>query len=246
MLALFVIAAVSTFAAEIHAMTSAALTESYNNLIPEFERATHNKVVTTFGGDDLPGKLENGEPADVMIIWRADLDKLVKRGLVVQDSEVDLVRSLIGVAVRTGSPKPDISSVDALRRTLLNARSIAYSNSISGRYISKEMLPKLGIADQVKDKCKQIVGMRVGVAVARGDAEIGLQQISELLPIKGIDYIGPVPDDIQLVTYFSAGIVTGGKNRPEVKALVHFLTSSPASTVFVKHGLEPASIPIVH
>ena len=123
-----------------------------------------------------------------MIIWRKDLDKLAKQGLVVKGSEVDVVRSNIGVAVRAGAPKPDISSVDELRRTLMNANSIAYSASISGVYVSTELFPKLGIAEQIKGKSKRIEGMRVGEAIARGDAEIGFQQISELLPISGIQY----------------------------------------------------------
>ena len=237
--AVFMVSLSAAGAAELRALTSAALTEAYGELIPEFERATQTTVVTSFGGDDIPKRPERGEPADVVIIWRAHLDKLVKQRIVVQGSEVDVVRSSIGVAVRDGISKPDISSVDALRRTLLNAKSIAYSASISGVYVSTELFPKLGITEQVKGKSKRIEGMRVGAAVARGDAEIGLQQISELLPISGIQYVGPLPPEVQRVTIFSAGSVTNAKNPSAARALIRFLTSPAATAVFTKRGLDP-------
>jgi molybdate transport system substrate-binding protein len=180
-----------------------------------------------------------GEPADLVIIWRAHLDKLVNQRIVAQGSEMDLVRSSIGLAVRDGLPRPDIGSVDALRRTLLNAKSIAYSASISGVYVSTELFAKLGITEQVKSKSKRIEGMRVGAAVARGDAEIGFQQISELLPIPGIQYVGPLPPQVQRVTIFSAGIVANAKNRAAARALIRFLTSPTASAAFAKRGLDP-------
>ena len=238
-LVLFVVGLSVACADELRAMTSAALTETYNELIPEFERTTQSKVVTSFGGDDIPKRLEGGEPADLVIIWRVHLDKLVKQGIVVPGSEVDLVRSSIGLAVRDGVPKPDISSVEALRRTLLDARSIAYSASISGVYVSTELFPKLGITEQVKGKSKRIEGMRVGAALARGDADIGFQQISELLPIPGIQYVGPLPPEVQRVTIFSAGIATNAKNPAAARALIRFLTSPPASAAFAKRGLDP-------
>jgi molybdate transport system substrate-binding protein len=238
-LVLFVVGLSAAWADELHAMTSAALTEAYSELIPEFERGNQSKVVTSFGGDDIPKRLERGEPADLVIIWRAHLDRLINQHIVAQGSEMDLVRSSIGVAVRDGAPRPDINSVDSLRRTLLNAKSIAYSASISGVYVSTELFPKLGITEQVKSKIKRIEGMRVGAAVARGDAEIGFQQISELLPIPGIQYVGPLPPKVQRVTIFSAGIVANAKNPAAARALIRFLTSSTASHVFAKRGLDP-------
>ncbi len=229
----------SAFAAELRAVISNALAESFREVIPEFERTSQIKVLSSFGGDDIPKRIEGGEPADVLIIWRTHLDKLATEGFVVQASETDVVRSNIGLAVRAGAPKPDISSVDALRRSLLNASSIAYSASISGVYISTELFPKLGIAEQVKGKSKRIEGMRVGEAIARGDAEIGFQQISELLPVTGIQYVGPLPDGAQRVTVFSAGITANAKNTAGAQALMHFLTSSVAHPTFVKRGLDP-------
>jgi molybdate transport system substrate-binding protein len=149
------------------------------------------------------------------------------------------VRSSIGVAVRAGAPKPDIGTLDALKRTLLQAKSIAYSASASGVYLSQEMFPRLGIADQIRGKCKRIANEPVGAVVARGDAEIGFQQISELLPVPGIDYVGPLPREVQKVTVFSAGIASGAKHPDAARALIKFLASPDAAPAIQKSGLEP-------
>jgi molybdate transport system substrate-binding protein len=183
--------------------------------------------------------LNRNEPADVVILAREALDDLVAKGKVVPGSQVDLVRSTIGMAVRAGAPKPDISSVEALTRTLLAARSIAYSASASGVYLSTELFPRLGIADAIKDKSRRIESERVGTVVARGDAEIGFQQVSELLPIAGIDYVGPLPEAVQRATIFSAGIATGAKNVDAARALIRFLSSAAAGQTIRKSGLEP-------
>ena len=142
--------------------------------------------------DAIPVRLERGEAADIVIMAGPALDDLIKKGKVMPGSRVDLVRSAIGFAVRSGAPKPDISTMAALKKTLLDAKSIAYSASASGVYFSTELLQKMGIAEQVLPKSKRVVSERVGTVVARGDAELGLQQVSELIPIAGIDYI----DDI--------------------------------------------------
>ena len=233
---------------EINVMTSGAFTAAYLELVPEFERATRNKVVTTFGGsmgagpETIPNRLQRGEPADVVILAAAALDDLIKQGKVVAGSRVDLVRSSIGMAVRAGAPKPDISSVAALKQTLLRAKSIAYSASASGVYLSTEMFQRLGIADQVLPKSKNAEGQRVGALVARGEAEIGFQQISELLPEPGIDYVGPLPPEVQRVTVFSAGIAVGAKKPAEARALIRFLASENAIGVIKKTGLEPLTV----
>src|SRR5205807_3607693 len=151
---------------------------------------------------------------DVLIMVGYALGDLVKNGKVVADSPVDLVKSLIGVAVKTGAPKPDISSPEALKRALLAAKSVAYSDSASGVYVSTEMFAKLGIADEMKDKARKIPATPVGEIDAHGDAEIGVQQFSELKPVQGIDIVGPLPDELQKVTVFSAGIASISK-EPE-------------------------------
>src|SRR5688572_15503130 len=216
--ALLLLVGVPVGAQELHVMTSGAFTAAFLEVAPQFEQAAHTKVATAFGAsmggapDSIPSRLDRGEPADVVILAREALDDLVKRGKVVAGSQVDLVRSSIGMAVRAGAPKPDISSVEALTRALLNAKSIAYSASASGVYLSTELFPKLGIADAIRSKSRRIESERVGTVVARGDAEIGFQQVSELLPIAGIDYVGPLPDAVQRVTVFSAGIAAAATN----------------------------------
>jgi molybdate transport system substrate-binding protein len=146
--------------------------------------------------------------------------------------------------VRAGAPKPDISTVAALTETLLRAKSIAYSASASGIYLSTEMFQRLGIADKVLPKSRNAQGERVGALVARGDAEIGFQQVSELLPEPGIDYVGELPPEVQRVTVFSAGIVVGTKQLEGAKALIDFLGSEKAIPVIRKTGLEPAAEPV--
>src|ERR1700693_5508573 len=183
----------SASAAEVRVMISGGLSAAYNALVPEFERQTGNKVLTAYGPsmgttvNAIPVRLERGEPADVLILVAYALADLIKQGKVVADSRVDLVKSPIGIAVKSGAPKPDISSADSLKRTLLAAKTIAYSDSASGVYVSTEMFAKLGIADQMKDKARKIPATPVAEIVAHGDAEIGFQQISEMLPGPGVD-----------------------------------------------------------
>lgn len=235
----------SAGAEEIRVMISGAFTAAYLQLIPEFQRTTHNKIVTAYGAsmgnapDSIPSRLQRGEPVDVVILAADALEELIKQGKVVPGSRVDLVRSAIGVAVRAGAPKPDISTVEALKRTLLNATSIAYSASASGVYLSHEMFQRLSIADQISAKCKRIANEPVGAVVARGEAEIGFQQISELLPVPGIAYVGPLPREVQKVTVFSAGIAVGAKQPDAARALIKFLASPAAAPAIKKSGLEP-------
>jgi molybdate transport system substrate-binding protein len=186
-------------------------------------------------------RLARGEPADVLIMVGYALDDLAKQGKVVAGSQVELVRSPIGIAVRAGAPKPDISSVDALRRTLLAAKSVAYSDSASGVYVQNELFKRLGIADEMKGKSRMIPAEPVGEVVARGDAEIGFQQISELKPVSGIDIVGPLPSEVQKITVFSAGIATNAKEPAAGKALIDFLASPAAAPVLINSGLTPVT-----
>ncbi len=232
-----------TMSCDIRIMTSGAFTAAYLDLIPQLERATKNKIVTAAtsmgtGPDSIPSRLQRGEPVDVVIVADAALAELIKDGKVLAESRVNLARSGIGMAVRAGSPKPDISSVEALKRTLLQAKSIAYSASVSGRYLSTELFQRLGIADQIMGKSQRIERERVGAVVARGEAEIGFQQISELLPVPGIDYVGPLPPEVQKVTVFSAGVAVGARNSDAAHALIRFLASPEAAHAITKSGME--------
>jgi molybdate transport system substrate-binding protein len=233
--------------AEIKVMNSGGFTAAYRDLAPECERATGNKLDTAWGPsmgttpDAIPVRIKRGEPVDVLIMVGYALGDLIKDGKVVADSRVDLARSGIGMAVRAGAPKPDISSVDAFKRALLEAKSIAYSDSASGVYISSELFQRLGITDQVAGKSKMIPAEPVGAVVARGEAEIGLQQASELLPVPGIDYVGPLPAELQKITVFSAGVAAGAKEPDAARALIKCLASPAATAAIKKSGLEPVT-----
>jgi len=226
-------------------VTSGAFTAAYLELVPEYERASHSKLMTEFGPsmgtthNAIPVRLERGEAIDVVIMAAPALDDLTKQGKIRADSRVDLVQSKIGMAVKAGAPKPDISTLDALKRTLLAAKSIAYSDSASGVYLSTELFPKLGIADQIKSKCRKIEADPVGGVVASGEVEIGFQQISELRPVKGIDIVGELPPGAQRVIVFAAAIPTTSKHPEAAKALIQWLASPSNYTLIQKTGLEP-------
>jgi molybdate transport system substrate-binding protein len=234
-------------AAEIRVMSSGGFYAALVDLAPQFERATGHKVILISGSSmgssptSIPARLERGEAADVLILAGSEVDKLIKQKKVVEGSRVDLVLSKIGMVVRAGTPKPDISTPEALKRTLLNAKSIGYSASASGVYLSTVMFKKMGIYDQVMPKAKEIVGDRVATWVARGDLEIGFQQVSELLPVSGVDFVGTLPEPLQKVTVFSSGIAVKAGEPEAGKALVKFLLSPAAYPVIEKQGLEPAS-----
>lgn len=229
---------------EIRVMTSGAFTAAYLELAGEFQRREGHRLITEatsmgVGETSIEARLARGEAIDVVIVAADALDDLVARALVVAGSRVDLARSAIGMAVRKGAPKPDISTLDAFRRTLLAATSIAYSASVSGTYLTTELFQTLGIADQVMPKSRRVVGERVGAVVARGEAEIGFQQVSELLPVPGIDYVGPLPEGAQRVTVFSAGLGAAGKSREAARRFVEFLASPAAAETIRKTALEP-------
>ena len=234
----------STMSCDIRVMTSGAFTAAFLDLIPQFERETQNKIVVAAtsmgtGTNSIPSRLQRGEPVDVVIMADAALVNLIKDGKVLAESRVILARSSIGMAVRAGAPRPDISSVDALKRTLVQAKSIAYSSSVSGHYLANELFQRLGIADQILRKSRRIEGERVGAAVARGEAEIGFQQVSELLPVPGIDYVGPLPPEVQRDTVFSAGVAVGTRISEAAHALIRFLASPEAAHAITKSGMEP-------
>ena len=242
-----VVVAAAAPADELHVVTSGGFTAAYLQLVPQYEAATHNKLVTEFGPsmgtthNAIPVRLDRGEAIDVVIMAGPALDELIKQGKVRAGSRVDLVQSKIGMAVKAGAPHPDISTVEALKRTLLAAKSIAYSDSASGVYLSTELFPKLGILDQIKDKMKQIPADPVGGVVATGQFEIGFQQISELRPVKGIDIVGELPPGAQRVTIFAAGIPVTATHPEAAKKLIDWLASPAGYEAIKKSGLEPAN-----
>jgi molybdate transport system substrate-binding protein len=236
-------------AAEIKAMVSGGLAAACKDLLPQFERATGDTVVAAYGPsmgsteNAIPARLARGEDADVLIMVGDALGRMIEQGKAIAGTRVDLVRSPIGMAVRAGAPKPDISTPDALRATLLNARSVAYSDSASGVYVGTELFARLGIAEQMKGKAKMIAAEPVALGVARGESELGFQQVSELLPVPGVDLVGPLPREVQKITVFSAGIAAGARKPDAGKALIAFLASPAAAPALARSGLEPFASP---
>src|SRR2546428_3967902 len=200
-------------AADVYVMISAGFYGVYSELGPAFERASGHHLITTRGpslGDSpeaIPTRLARGEAADVVILDGGSADELAKRGFVQAGSKILLARSLVGMAVRAGAAKPDISSVEAFRKVLLAAKSIAYSDSASGIYLSTTLFARLGVAEQLAGKSRKVQGPPSGepvaAVVARGEAEIGFQQVSELIHEPGVDYVGPIPAELQQDTRYS-------------------------------------------
>lgn len=241
----------SASAADVHVMISAGFYSVYAELGPAFERASGHRLVTTRGpsmGDSpesIPTRLARGEGADVVILDGGAAEELVKHGWARAESKVELARSQVGMVVRTGAAKPDIGSVEAFRSALLAAKSIAYSDSGSGTYLSTTLFVKLGIADQVLAKSRKVrgppSGEPVAAVVARGEAEIGFQQVSELIHVPGVTFVGALPAELQPGFSF-AGALTNTTRQPEAAgALIRFLASPRAAPVILKAGLAPPS-----
>lgn len=230
---------------ELRVMTSGAFTAAHLELIPDIEKLTGKRVVTVTtsigtGDTSIPNRLKRGEVADLVIVAEGVLRDFIAQGLVRADGLTPVARSVIGMAVRDGAPKPDISSAEALRRTLLAAKSVAYSASVSGQYLTTELVQRLGIADQVLPKSRLIGGgVRVGTIVARGEAEIGFQQMSELLPVPGIAHITPLPPELQKVSVFAAGIAATTTDADATLKAIRYLASPAAANAIRKSGLEP-------
>ena len=230
---------------DIRVMTSGAFTAALLALIPQLERLTNKKIVTAStsigtGDNSIPNRLKRGEVVDVVIVADTVLRRFIEDGLVLAEGYAPVARSTIGMAVRAGAPKPDISSIDALRRTLLQAKSIAYSASVSGQYLTTELYQRLGIADQVLGKSRLIGGgERVGAVVARGEAGIGFQQMSELLPVPGIAHITPLPPEVQKVSSFAAGVAASSPDPVLASSVIQFFSSPEAAQVIMNSGLQP-------
>ncbi|AET90744.1 extracellular solute-binding protein [Burkholderia sp. YI23] len=235
-------ACTSVQAAGLHVMSSGGFTAAYKVLGPRFAAATGNTLDTALGPsmgkspEAIPNRLERGEPADVVIMVGYALDELIKEGKVVPGSRVELADLRIGAVVRDGAPKPYIGSVDGLKQTLLHAKSIAYSDSASGVYIGRELFKRLGIEDQVKVKAKMVESV-----VANGDYEVGFQQVSELRPVKGAAFVGKIPESMQSVTRFAAGIPVGAQRPIEAKAWLDYLASPEVQPVVTSTGLDSAT-----
>ena len=224
---------------EIKVLSSIATREAYLELVPQFEKASGHTVATTWAGTTaIMQRMAAGESYDLVIISSTELEELIRQGKIAAGSRVDLAKSGIGIAVRAGAAKPDIRSGDGLKRALLAAKTVGYTSGPSGVYMAG-LIERMGIAADVKPKHRGVPsGGTVGTIVANGEAEIGFQQVSELVHIPGIDYVGPLPADVQCITVFSCGMQTGATEPDAAKALVAYLTTPAAKSVMTKHGLE--------
>jgi molybdate transport system substrate-binding protein len=235
----------SVFAADIQVITSGAFAEALKDLVPEYEKQSSNQVIISYGSsmgvapDSIPSRLAKGEQFDVLILAAPALDGFIKGGVVRSGTRVDLVASVMGAVVKTGAPKPDISTMNGLKAALLNAKSVAYSASASGVYLSTELFPKMGISEEMDKTARKIYSERVASVVARGEADLGFQQVSELLPIPGVTFIGELPPEAQKMVLFSAGITSNVANLDSSRDLIAFLASSKAVPIIEKAGLKP-------
>lgn len=218
---------------------------AFKAVAPDYEQRAgvklQGEVAPSMGATPqaIPNRLARHEPADVVLMVGAALDKLIKDGKVDPKTRVDLGKSYIAMAVRHGAPHPDISTMEAFKQTLLDAKSIAYSDSASGVYLSRVLFSQMHIADRIQSKSRMIPAEPVGEVVARGDAEIGFQQLSELKPVDGIDIIGLIPDQAQQMTLYSAGVVTMSKHPEQAKQFLEFLSSTAAAPAIKSSGLDP-------
>ena len=224
---------------EIKVLSSLATREAYLELVPQFERTSGHKVATTWAGTtDIMKRIAAGEVYDLVISAKNSLGELVKQGKILADSPAVLAQCGIGIAVRAGAPRPDVSSAEAFKRAVLAARTIGYSTGPSGVYLAG-LFERMGIGEAVKAKTRQVAsGMTVGPIIASGEAEIGFQQVSELTHVDGIDYLGPLPAQLQNITVFQAGRHASAPNPDAAKTLVRYLTTPAAVAVMKKHGLE--------
>ena len=229
---------------EIKVLCTHAFMEAMTQVGAQFEEQTGHKLAITYGTTgNIVKRLTGGETADLVIATAPAVENLVKSGKIIEGSNLSIASTGIGVAVRAGTPKPDVSSVEAFKSSLLAAKSVAYSDpadgAASGIHFAK-VLQRLGIADQMKPKSKLVGGGgNVGEVAAKGEAEIAVQMTSELLPVAGITYVGPLPGELQDMTVFAAGISANATQRDAAKTLIDFLSSPGVEPKLKATGLEP-------
>jgi molybdate transport system substrate-binding protein len=225
---------------EIVVLSTQAPEKALGELVPQFEMATGHAVKTLFTGTlDVKKRIEAREPFDLLIMASPDIDAFMTLGTLVKGSRVDLAKSGVGVAVKAGAPRPDIGTTETFKKVLLSAKSIGYSTGPSGVYVV-DLFERMGIAGELKPKLTQTPsGVFVGSLLAKGEVEFGIQQVSELSSFPGIDFVGPLPADIQKVTIFSCGIAARSKQEAATRALVKFITATASTIAYKKSGMEP-------
>lgn len=233
--------------AELRVVTSGGFAAAHDALRGQAEAALGLRLHTEYGSssggapDSIPARLARGERFDCVILSRPALEGLREAGYIAADSRTDLARSRIGMAVKKGAATPDIGSVAAFLRTLSAARSIGYSASASGTYLATVLFPRLGIWAQLEPKSRRILSERVAAVVARGEVELGFQQISEILPVAGATYAGPIPESLQKITTFSAAIPAAAANREGARRFIDYLASPRRAAPIAASGLMPVA-----
>jgi molybdate transport system substrate-binding protein len=236
---LSVLSAGQSGAAELTILAGMGVVSGVRDVATSFERATGHKVNVSFeAGPSLMQKVNAGAPADLVAHYPGVIDDLIKQGKVV-GSRVDFARAGVGVAVKAGAPKPDIGTLEAFKRAMLAARSIAYARTGASGIIAAKVMERLGIAEQLKEKTRLVDGVPVAEVVANGDAEIGMQQINVILPVAGADYVGPLPAELQGYVDFAVGVLAVSRERDAAQALLKFMSSTEAAPLIRKSGMEP-------
>jgi molybdate transport system substrate-binding protein len=228
----------SSMPAPLKILSGGAMRSLMVDLVPLFERASGEKVEIEFRLTSvLQKEIEDGAVFDIALLPRPEVDALVRAGRIAADATADITRSSVGLAVRAGAPKPDIATVEALKQTLLNAQSIAYSDGPSGAYVAA-LLELLGIAEAMKPKTK-LTGRPVAELMASGEAEIGMQQIVAILPVKGAELVAPLPSELQNVIIYAAGVSAAAQNDGAAKACIDFMRGPEAVRLIRVKGMEP-------
>jgi molybdate transport system substrate-binding protein len=242
-LAILLSQVIAANAAEIKVLSTHAALEVVSELGAQFERSTGHKLSVSYDpANIIKREIENGSAFDIAIVTRGVLDDLTREGKIAADSRSDLGRSGLGVAVREGALKPDISTVDGFKHALLSAKSLVRSTEgTSGIYFDK-LVERLGIADEMRSKIKLGPSGRLAEFVARGEVEMAVQQVSALLPVRGSQFVGPFPPELQLYTIFSAGVSSTSDNREAAEAFIKYLTAPAAALLLKSKGLEPVVI----
>ena len=227
---------------EVTVLTSVALTSAMDELAPQFERATGNKLKIGYSLiADIKKRVIAGESADVIMLSRPAMDDLQKQDKFVAGSVIDVAGTPVAIAAKAGAPKPDISSADALKASLLAAKSIVYADpakgGASGVYFAT-VIDKLGIAEQLKARTILVPGPQAADVVARGEAELGVAQASEIVPVSGAQLVGPLPGELGSLTQFTAAIGAGSKQAEAAKSLIQFLNGPTAAAVFKAKGFQ--------
>ena len=239
------LASTAAFAEPLNVVSSGGFAAAYKRLVAEWEKQPGHEVRSEWGPsmgetrNAIPARLARDEPVDAVIMVGDALDKLMASGRLVPGSKVPLADSTIACAVPRGAPKPDIGTVEGLKAALLAARSVAWSDSASGEYIEHRLLPGLGIAEQLRGKGRKIPATPVGEIVAQGEADLGCQQRSELLPVAGIEIIGDLPPEVQLTTPFAAAVVSSSPRKEEAMRFLRFLAAPQNAGVIRDTGLVP-------